>query len=1008
MKKFLSLLALSCIGMGAWAEDWTVSLPANRVISVSETAANSFEPATSANDNSHWYVLQQSRGKLTPVQVPTSGNISRTSDVVGTVITNNGTYLADATAYLVRLVPGDYEGAYKIQSATGKYFGTGNASKTSVDNNTSLQGYEYSKGDNFLVYNINSQNQHIGFSYTNNGTSYVKMLDNNGNGSSISYWGDGQVSSVNGNNDWRVFEVTISAEEYFDVTYVLNNAFGEECQVVKKAVQGNTLVQDPALDYFVCETFTDSDCKVSSTNTTFHATGTWSMPIDENKYYTIKPNNSSNNFVAYGTDYAICNNTVSTYIGNDVWKFTHVANTPNLYTLQNVNYGYATVASSANQTVLTYQNEPSAWTSGTGKSSYFRITKNATGFNLQHPGDANANAGNHVGGKLGFWNNGSSSTAPGSRIEVAEFTTEMVSSRIDAAKTTVTNLIDIMGESAATTATNALNAVSGTVGEKLNGAYSALNTYYAAANGKKFTYESRMYNTNRYLKAADATAALQTSATSALTAKNVFEFEHVSDNNFKVKAPYYNTYLNSTSTSETASVYNLLVHGANYVGLQFYDTTNAIHHQQYGNTPVSYSSNTDASKWYLALVTDEQWAELNSCADFEVLQQRITKANAYTAERIGSDLNQYTWTVNGQNKNAQWASTLANYQTIVDEATASKYEVETYKAEVSAMIAALVINQPKANSFIRIRNAGGSNKRISCVNQSGSTRLQCANDENVDKIFFYDGTHLLAYKTGMYIGVASDFLTNCTDVNANNGTTFSFPASPVKIGTYNVVFNGNRYLHDDGNAGSNAANSSDTKYTFWLEEVTSIPVTIASNGLATFYAPVDMQVPDGTTAYAASLDDEETTITYSPFADNIIPAGHGALLKGTNGTINLVPTTGATEKESALVGHEYTVACSQTEDSHGASVIYTLQSTGNFKYYTGTKLTGFKAHFELKDDHRDSSGNSPLRVVFEDDLLTGIEIVDSNSSNQIFDLQGRRVNNAQKGLYIVNGRKVIR
>lgn len=67
MKKILSLLFLALLCVGGWADDWTVSLPEHSIVSVSETAESAFEVSTSADDNSHWYVLQQKRDGLTPV-----------------------------------------------------------------------------------------------------------------------------------------------------------------------------------------------------------------------------------------------------------------------------------------------------------------------------------------------------------------------------------------------------------------------------------------------------------------------------------------------------------------------------------------------------------------------------------------------------------------------------------------------------------------------------------------------------------------------------------------------------------------------------------------------------------------------------------------------------------------------------------------------------------------------------------------------------------------------------
>lgn len=209
MKKILSLLFLALLCVGGWADDWTVSLPEPSVVSVSETAENAFEVSTSADDNSHWYVLQQSRYGLTPVvDMGDSQTIKRTSGNVSTVITNGITNTSDALQYLVRLIPGDYSGSYKIQFATGRYFADGaKASGT------------YSNALNFLVYKINDTDGHIGINSTTDGTTFGDILDNNGAGYTLSFWGKGKVTSLDGNNDWKVYKATIA--EAVAVNYIL-------------------------------------------------------------------------------------------------------------------------------------------------------------------------------------------------------------------------------------------------------------------------------------------------------------------------------------------------------------------------------------------------------------------------------------------------------------------------------------------------------------------------------------------------------------------------------------------------------------------------------------------------------------------------------------------------------------------------------------------------------------------------------------------------------------------
>lgn len=68
----------------------------------------------------------------------------------------------------------------------------------------------------------------------------------------------------------------------------------------------------------------------------------------------------------------------------------------------------------------------------------------------------------------------------------------------------------------------------------------------------------------------------------------------------------------------------------------------------------------------------------------------------------------------------------------------------------------------------------------------------------------------------------------------------------------------------------------------------------------------------------------------------------------------------------------------------------------------GVKAGYYRAFLSLP-----SGVASRLSLSFEDDETTSINEIRHNSSNQVFDLQGRRVNNPTKGLYIVNGKKMF-
>ena len=71
-------------------------------------------------------------------------------------------------------------------------------------------------------------------------------------------------------------------------------------------------------------------------------------------------------------------------------------------------------------------------------------------------------------------------------------------------------------------------------------------------------------------------------------------------------------------------------------------------------------------------------------------------------------------------------------------------------------------------------------------------------------------------------------------------------------------------------------------------------------------------------------------------------------------------------------------------------------------------MKGFRAYFLLKGE---GAQVKAFHLNLGEDEATGINSIDNGQltiDNSVYDLQGRRVNgNAQKGVYIVNGKKVI-
>ena len=198
----------------------------------------------------------------------------------------------------------------------------------------------------------------------------------------------------------------------------------------------------------------------------------------------------------------------------------------------------------------------------------------------------------------------------------------------------------------------------------------------------------------------------------------------------------------------------------------------------------------------------------------------------------------------------------------------------------------------------------------------------------------------------------------------------------------------------------------------FFENVTHIKVTVAD-------APVNVTANEGatgeywatyynnekgftadanTTVFKAALTGSQLTMT--EVAGKEIPAGKAVILKSTAATITLTPaTTTATLEGNQLVG----TATAITNPGNAYVLSKGAKGVGFYKLTSGGTIGANKAYLTYSAGARD---------FFLFDETTGIISVNGsglmvNGSDGCYDLQGRRVHNPVKGLYIVNGKKVF-
>ena len=183
-------------------------------------------------------------------------------------------------------------------------------------------------------------------------------------------------------------------------------------------------------------------------------------------------------------------------------------------------------------------------------------------------------------------------------------------------------------------------------------------------------------------------------------------------------------------------------------------------------------------------------------------------------------------------------------------------------------------------------------------------------------------------------------------------------------------------------------------------------VTLNASGYATYSNGSDFTF-EGAQAYKMALNLGAGTLVGTEVTGKI-PAGEGILLKGdASAAVAITNTTGA----SAIAGnnlHGTTASGGATVSVPDGKTIYVL-SGNTFKRYTGATFAANKAFFQADGDTVESS---VFTITFDDEngettSIKGVEAQKFMENNKFYNLNGQEVQNPTKGMYIVNGKKVI-
>ena len=173
-----------------------------------------------------------------------------------------------------------------------------------------------------------------------------------------------------------------------------------------------------------------------------------------------------------------------------------------------------------------------------------------------------------------------------------------------------------------------------------------------------------------------------------------------------------------------------------------------------------------------------------------------------------------------------------------------------------------------------------------------------------------------------------------------------------------------------------------------------------------------IKADENTKVFVGELNESRGELMLHEIEDGVVPSGTGVVVMSS---VEAPMFYKADEegwkddlKYNALRGSDNTIETSSVSSVDGT--VYTLavekepKELGFFKY-KGEKLLAHKAYLAIP------SSQDAIRMVFDDNGFTGIKDTqrdDAKKAERYFDLQGRPVANPTKGLYIVNGKKIVK
>ena len=335
------------------------------------------------------------------------------------------------------------------------------------------------------------------------------------------------------------------------------------------------------------------------------------------------------------------------------------------------------------------------------------------------------------------------------------------------------------------------------------------------------------------------------------------------------------------------------------------------------------------------------------------------------------------------------------------------FKTATDVASIDTWYYAQMHGNPSATSYIQ--------------NTNGSTDIEWK-DKTVDATEI--NSHLWGFAGDIWSGIKMvNRATDCAIVSLSGPAVMGDKANATafiptyrndgynQYGWFCLKYPNSNYLNASGGK-VNSYGDADNGSSFLLTEYkeTEVPVSETAD-YATLYLGQATYIPEGVEVYSVTAAaNGYATLTA---VEGVLPANTGVILKNAGTyTFKTAGATGSTEgnllrgsvEDTYVAGPAYVLAngtngvglykATLNKDAEGADGSTHFLNNANKAYLPAT--TAAESRF--------------LVFNFGDDNATAIEGIEAENTADavVYDLAGRRVQKAQKGLYIVNGKKVIK